>query len=416
MKTKLFIFLLFSCTFLYAKQRSVCHNCEHTSISAAIQEADSGDLIRISEGKYLEHDLEVNKSLRIEGVGKVVIDGEFKGSVFHITADKVTIESVEIINVGFSFTKEFAAIHLYRVDSFELINNVLDQVFFGILIEKSHFGRIHGNRIRSNGTTEAGSGNGIHLWHSSHVEISYNSTSGLRDGIYFEFVDSSSIHHNESFNNLRYGLHFMFSNQDSYNHNHFHHNGAGVAVMFSKGIQMENNLFEKNWGTAAYGLLLKEIYDGQILNNTFSENTIAINVEGSSRISYGGNAFRNNGWAIKIVGACYTNNFYENDFLYNSFDLSYNTKMNDNRFDGNYWSEYRGYDLDRDGIGDVAYRPVKLFSYIVNKAPESIVLLRSLFIYIINFSEKVSPIFTPDDLLDSSPSMNQHHVTDSRTL
>ena len=79
--------------------------------------------------------------------------------------------------------------------------------------------------------------------------------------------------------------------------------------------------------------------------------------------------------------------------------------MNDNKFDSNYWSSYSGYDLDKDGIGDVPYRPVKLFSYIVNRTPETIILLRSLFIDILNFSERVSPVFTPDDLVDASPKM-----------
>ncbi|MDO9136771.1 MAG: nitrous oxide reductase family maturation protein NosD, partial [Lutibacter sp.] len=50
---------------------------------------------------------------------------------------------------------------------------------------------------------------------------------------------------------------------------------------------------------------------------------------------------------------------------------------------------------------------VKLFSYIVNKTPEALILLRSLFVDIINFSEKVSPVFTPDDLLDNKPLMKR---------
>jgi len=79
--------------------------------------------------------------------------------------------------------------------------------------------------------------------------------------------------------------------------------------------------------------------------------------------------------------------------------------MNDNKFDNNFWSSYTGYDLDKNGIGDIPYRPVKLFSYIVNKTPETIILMRSLFVDIINFSEKVSPVFTPDELVDSTPLM-----------
>ena len=199
----------------------------------------------------------------------------------------------------------------------------------------------------------------------------------------------------------------MFSNDDVYQDNTFEKNGAGVAVMFSKKIKMINNTFQENWGTASYGMLLKEINDAEIRGNTFKENTIGINIEGSNRIKYINNNFISNGWAIKVRGACYTNTFKENNFLYNSFDISYNSKINDNIFDKNYWSNYTGYDLDKNGIGDIPYRPVKLFSYIVNRTPETIILLRSLFIDIIDFSEKVSPVFTPDNLLDHNPLTKQ---------
>jgi len=168
---------------------------------------------------------------------------------------------------------------------------------------------------------------------------------------------------------------------------------------------MYNNTFKKNWGTSSYGLLLKEINDAEITGNTFEENTIGITVEGSNRIIYKNNDFKSNGWAVKVRGACYTNSFINNNFLNNSFDISYNSRLNDNVFENNYWSSYTGYDLDKNGIGDVPYRPVKLFSYIVNRTPETIILLRSLFIDIIDFSEKVSPVFTPDNLFDNFPQM-----------
>jgi nitrous oxidase accessory protein len=255
-------------------------------------------------------------------------------------------------------------------------------------------------------TSEDQSGNGIHLWDCDSIQISKNEVTGMRDGIYLEFVDSSVVSDNHSHHNVRYGLHFMFSNHDVYSSNTFERNGAGVAVMFSKWITMNNNTFLQNWGSASYGLLLKEIYDGEVFENKFDQNTIAIYVDGSSRVTYKNNIFKQNGWAIKVSGGCYTNKFTSNDFISNSFGISYNSMLNDNTFNGNYWSDYSGYDLDRDGVGDVPYRPVKLFSYIINKTPEAIVLMRSLFVDIINFSEKVSPVFTPDGLIDQSPSMN----------
>jgi nitrous oxidase accessory protein len=169
---------------------------------------------------------------------------------------------------------------------------------------------------------------------------------------------------------------------------------------------MYDNLFDHNWGRSSYGLLLKEIYDGEIRRNTFATNTVGIHIEGASRIRYENNTFQRNGWAVRIAGGCLDNHFHANNFLSNAMDFVLNGRVNSNTFNGNYWTEYAGYDLDRDQRGDVPHRPVKLFSYIVSRAPESIVLLRSLFIELLNFSEKVSPAFTPAGILDEEPLMH----------
>jgi nitrous oxidase accessory protein len=197
----------------------------------------------------------------------------------------------------------------------------------------------------------------------------------------------------------------MFSNHDKYLGNTFSNNGAGVAVMFSRNIEMTNNTFELNWGTASYGLLLKEIYDGKIIKNKFLYNTIGIYGEGANRIEIMENEFMGNGWALKILGSCADNTISKNNFISNTFDLSTNNSRNYNNYDGNYWSDYSGYDLNKDGRGDIPYRPMKLFSYLVSRVEPSIVLLRSFFIDIIDFAEKVTPMFTPPTLVDSEPLM-----------
>lgn len=400
------MFLLFS-VYLHAEVINVCKTCEYSTITEAVKNAQNNDTILISKGIYKEQNILITKSIHLVGKNSPIIDGEFKETILKVTANNFSIEGITLLNVGQSYVKDFAAILVNGSNNFTIKNNTLNDVFFGLLIEKSHYGTIFNNVITSHALDESNSGNGIHLWHCSNINIDNNKVSGLRDGIYFEFVKNSTITNNISKNNVRYGLHFMFSNEDIYQYNTFEENGAGVAVMFSKNIKMLNNNFQNNWGSASYGLLLKEINDAEIYGNLFSENTIGINAEGTNRIMYKNNNFIRNGWALKVRGACYTNTFFGNNFLYNSFDVSYNSKLNDNIFDNNYWSNYTGYDLDKNGIGDVPYRPVKLFSYIVNRTPETIILLRSLFIDIIDFSEKVSPVFTPDNLLDENPSIKK---------
>lgn len=403
----LFVILFLSFFYGQGKQIEVCDSCDTNSISEALEKAEDGDEILVKSGVYKEHGILVNKSVTIRGEGLPLVDGEFKETIFRITADGVSVSGLEIINVGQSYTKDFAAILVSDSDGFIIENNVFKKVFFGILIEKSKNGTIRKNKVSSNAVSQSNSGNGIHLWHCSKMQVSHNELTGLRDGIYFEFVKESKVFKNLSFGNLRYGLHFMFSNNNAYYDNVFKNNGAGVAIMFSKFVKMNDNRFEHNWGTASYGLLLKEIYDAEITGNVFEQNTIGISVDGSTRINYTHNTFSRNGWAVTIIGACYENVFSKNNFLNNALDLSYNSKINTNRFENNYWSEYAGYDLDRNGIGDVPYRPVKLFSYIVHNTPETIILLRSMFVDIINFSEKVSPVFTPDNLIDSNPLMKR---------
>ena len=383
----------------------VCSNCNYKSISDALRSAKEFDTLFIRKGTYTEYDLLVDKPLTIIGKDVPLIDGQNKGEIFTITSDNVTVDGLHIVNVGTSYTEDFAAIRVIKSKNFVIRNVILERLFFGIYLEKSSDGKVLNNIIQGDATEEYNSGNGIQLWYSQNIEIDNNTITKVRDGIYLEFSHNCTITNNRSFDNVRYGLHFMFSNDDLYRDNIFQNNGAGVAVMFSKRIKMHQNLFKDNWGSASYGVLLKEINDSELIGNTFESNTIGINIEGSNRMIYKNNDFINNGWAIKSRGACYTNHFINNNFLYNSFDLSYNSKLNDNKFDHNYWSSYTGYDLDKDGIGDVPYRPVKLFSYIVNRTPETIILLRSMFIDIIDFSEKVSPVFTPDNLLDENPNM-----------
>ena len=389
------------------KLLEVCEACEYTSIKSALAQASAHDTILIKKGTYEEYELQVEKPMTILGSEDPVIDGMDKGEVLRILSDSVSVDGLSIVNVGTSYTSDFAAIRVVKAKHFSIRNVKLEKLFFGIYLEKAEQGEVIGNSIRGDAVEEFNSGNGIQLWYCNNVEVRDNYVEKVRDGIYLEFSDQIQIVNNTSVNNVRYGLHFMFSNDDIYEANLFENNGAGVAVMFSKNIRMNKNIFRNNWGAASFGLLLKEINDAEISDNVFQENTTGISIEGSNRIDYSRNDFIRNGWALQVRGACYTNTWTDNNFLHNSFDISYNGKINDNIFKQNFWSNYSGYDLDRDGIGDVPYRPVKLFSYIVNRTPETIVLLRSLFMDIIDFSEKVSPVFTPDNLVDAEPRMKK---------
>ena len=376
-----------------------------SSIKEAIEKSRSGDTIWVHAGLYREGNISVNKSISILGLDFPILDGESRFEILSIRADHVQISGLVMIHSGKSSLDDIAALKVYQCRNVFINNNRIEDAFFGIYLLGSIQCKIEKNRIHAIAKTEQQSGNGIHCWKSDSLLILDNRISGHRDGIYFEFVTHSLIRGNYSEHNIRYGLHFMFSHQDEYLGNTFQNNGAGVSVMFTHGVRMIKNLFEDNWGDGAYGLLLKEISDSYIEGNIFRNNTTGIHMEGASRIRIMKNKFTANGWAMKIQASCLDIDVTQNNFQGNSFDVSTNGSLVLNRFNNNYWDKYEGYDLNRDNIGDIPFRPVSLFSMIAEKNPSTMMLFRSFMSSLLDRTERMIPGLTPADLKDEHPSM-----------
>ena len=376
------------------------------TVGAALARVRAGGEITVEPGIYREPTIVVDKPVTIVGVGGAVLDGERQRAIMTITADDVTVRALELRNVGTSFLEDHAAIRVVKASRCVIENNRIEEAFFGIYLAGVSGCRVAGNIIRATPRTEATSGNGIHLWSTTDTEIAGNQVSGHRDGIYFEFVRNTTVRQNVSEHNRRYGLHFMYSDDCRYTQNRFRHNVGGVAVMYTKRVTMTGNRFEDNWGSASYGLLLKEIYDAAIEGNHFDRNTVGIVADGAVRAVIANNDFVRNGWALRLLGSTYDGRVERNNFIGNTFDLTTNG-AGGAALAGNYFDSYRGYDLDRDGLGDVPHHPVRLFSLIVEHNPPAIILLRGFFVDVLDAAERVLPSLTPAALTDDRPAMGR---------
>jgi nitrous oxidase accessory protein len=379
----------------------------HISIKKAISFAVEGDTILVHPGIYKEGNIIINKRIFLKGVKLPILDGEHKFELISIKANGVVVDGFKIVHSGVSSMEDMGGIKIYDCRDVVIQNNVLEDTFFGIYTQFGKNCSILNNRLKAYSKEEQQSGNGIHCWKSDSMRIIGNTVSGHRDGIYFEFVTHSIIWRNYSYENIRYGLHFMFSNDDAYISNQFKGNGAGVAVMFSHGVKMFSNRFEENWGDASYGLLLKEISDSYIEANIFIKNTSGIYMEGANRIHLVKNLFENNGWAMKIQASCMDIEVANNNFLGNSFDVSTNGSLVLNSFNGNFWDKYEGYDLNKDKVGDLPYRPISMYSMIVEKNPPAMLLFRSFITTLLDKTEKIIPSITPEGLKDNFPLMKK---------
>lgn len=383
----------------------VCPTCPVSSVRAAIAAAAPGDTVRVRTGTYREGNLVIDKPLTLVGEGDAVLDGAHEVEVLTVRADDVTVRNLTVANTGMSYVQDLAAIRVEGVRNCTIAGNRILDAFFGIYLAQVVACTVENNDIRGKAVLETSSGNALHVWNADHLRIRNNHAQGHRDGIYLEFARSCTIEGNVSERNLRYGLHFMFSEDNTYVRNTFRQSNAGVAVMYSKRVSMRENTFEDNWGASAYGLLLKDMSDSEVLGNLFVRNTTGIFAEGANRIAVDGNRFVRNGWAVRIMANSLGVVFAHNSFVGNTFEVTTNGTRSFNSFLENFWSDYRGYDLDRNGIGDVPHRPVRLFAMLVEQYPQALILLRSPFLEMLDVAERVIPLLTPKVLADYRPKM-----------
>lgn len=413
-KNKAFVIVLplllccFSLSSIHATVIKVGSDKTYKTIKEALQQATSGDTIIISKGIYKEGNIVINKPICVIGEDYPIIDAEFKTEVISVKSSNVVIKYLQIQNSGRSAMVDEAAIKVYDEKNILIEGNKLINNFFGVHLQYASHCIVKNNFIKASQKEEYESANGIHCWKSDSLQIIGNTIYGHRDGIYFEFVKNSVIWRNISQNNLRYGLHFMFSNKNAYITNYFSNNGAGVAVMFSKEVVMMNNTFEENWGDAAYGVLFKELSDCYLSGNKFLRNTTGVFFEGANRIIVEKNTFVGNGWGLRLQASCMDNKIERNNFIGNTFDAATNGFLTLNYFNENYWDKYEGYDLNKDGVGDIPFRPLSLFSVIVEKNPPAMLLYRSFMITLLDKSEKILPSLTPENFIDNNPRMKPY--------
>jgi nitrous oxidase accessory protein len=108
---------------------------------------------------------------------------------------------------------------------------------------------------------------------------------------------------------------------------------------------------------------------------------------------------------MRVLADAQDNHISGNAFTGNVFDVGTNSRQNYSTFLGNWFDRYRGYDLDRNGRGDVPHAPVRLFALLVEQSPAALVLVRSMLVDLLDVAERVIPTLTPHTLRDEAPLM-----------
>ena len=337
---------------------------EPLPLQAQLDAAAPGSTLIVAGGRH-RGPLRIRGPLQVIGTNSPVIDGGGAGSVVTIEGDGVVFRGFVVQNSGREVTEEAAGITVTG-DRHRIEQNEIRDVYFGIHVAGGVEHAVQDNVIVPGMRHGARPGHGISVWHARDARIARNRISSARDGIYLSFTDGVIASDNEV-TGCRYGMHSMYSQNAAFTNNRVKGNLLGAALMMSDKLILRGNRIERHRdGPAAYGVLLKDIGDLTAEDNLIVTNRVGVYAEGVPSQPARQAIVRRNVIAGNHVGLALQSNatltVTGNRISDNLTDVRPLGRQlaSDMRWShegrGNSWSEYRGYDADRDGIGDVPHR------------------------------------------------------------
>lgn len=287
---------------------------DYPTISSAIGNATSGDVIFVKKGIYEEQTLEINKTLSIIGEDvndtRILLHPPVYNETWILSSVYATLSNAITINAN----------------NFRLLN-------LTILLKPDGYISITGdnNTVIGSNVLSGGSVSGL-IINGSYCNV----TDNMLDGFISSNGKFNSIVGNSAFNILVGGESGVIGNNtirqiilSNTSRSFIYKNQIGSPFRFYDGLSA---LAREDSGI---------IIEGNSFDNTFSSNDVA--------------AYTYN---VKMDNRSENNIFYQNNFENNSRGvgiLSTNFNFWDNGVKGNYWEDYTGADANEDGIGDTPY-------------------------------------------------------------
>ncbi len=173
---------------------------DYTTIQAAINAANQGDIIFVRNGTYPDLNIVVNKSLTIvgENAQNTTIDGGGTADfVFQVLASNVVIENFTLRDT--SLSQSGPAIRLYNVTNVSVRNVVTQNTYYGLEFRSSNFSETVDCDISGSFFS------GIYLYAvSCNNTFVGNTIKNNSYGIYMQFTEQfNKVYRNNFINNTR---------------------------------------------------------------------------------------------------------------------------------------------------------------------------------------------------------------------
>ncbi len=378
------------------------------SIATAIARAGAGDTVLVERGRYTER-LVIDKPLTLKGIGRPTVSGGLKGDTIRVKSPDVTIEGLIVTDSGDDLTAQNAGIYIQPGADRAVVRDCdIAYSLFGLWIEGVKDVQIRDNLITGKRDyASAQRGNGIQLYNTTGARIIGNNISFTRDGIYVD-VSHHAVFRGNRIHDVRYGTHYMNSYYNVWEDNDSYHNRGGLAIMEARNQIVRNN---RAWGNSDHGIMLRTIQDSVIEGNVVAGNQRGFFIYDAEYNVIRGNLVIGNRVGVHLWAGSIHNEVEDNDFIGNQEQVRYVAARDDlwGAKDGNYWSNYIGWDRDGNGIGDAPYEANDVVDRLTWRLPAVKLLLNSPAVQTLRLIAQQFPLLRAPSIVDRKPRMLPFH-------
>jgi nitrous oxidase accessory protein len=373
----------------------------HDTITSALEAAAPGDTILVRSGVH-RGPFVVDKPVALIGEGGPVLDGGGRGTVVRVEAPDVVLRGFVIRGSGDRLSTDDAGIVVTGARA-QIEENRIEEVLFGIDVRHAPHAVLRRNTLSGMSLPVARRGDLIRVWYSDHVLVEDNRLSDGRDAVLW-FSQGLTVRRNVV-RRARYGVHVMYCHDSLVEDNDVSDSSVGIYLMYSQRLRLLRNRLTGNRGPSGYGIGLKDMDEAAVQDNLVADNRVGIFLDGAVG-ELTGNLIASNDVGVAMLPSVRQVQFVGNSLVENGEQVSIEglAGASANRWHGNFWSDYRGYDADGDGTGEVPYQAAQLFERLTDRYPALRLYADSPAARTLDFAAQLFPLFAPKPkLTDEAP-------------
>jgi nitrous oxidase accessory protein len=378
-------------------------------LAGRLARARPGDSFCLAPGEY-PGPLSLPERVALWGPRSAVIRGRADGTTVQVAAGAALL-GLTVDGSGHRHDLEEAAVHV-RGDRARIEGIAIRDALFGLIVERSAGVVVRGNLVSGAADVALGlRGDGIRLWETHDSLVEGNRIVDCRDFVVWYSSDNRIV--GNEVRRSRYGTHLMYSHGVELAGNVYVGNVVGVFAMYSRRLSATGNLFAASSGAAGIGLGVKESSDLVVADNVFVRDAVGLYLDHSpfepgSRNEFTGNSLRLCDVAVGFHSSDRANRFARNSLRGNSLAVRVDgggdalaNEWRENDFD-----DYQGYDLDRDGYGDLPYELRRYSGQLAARHPELDFFRGAPALSLLDAVSWLAPLYRPQPVLvDARPWM-----------